>query len=536
MRMVKLAGVVSALLAAHVFAASTVTFTLELSAYDDSYRTAWKSRVWNPATKSWTTPPAYFTPGNPDDDQVFHVGDIITWDLKVAVDPEGAHETDPAGGPGHGYKPNGLANLVFNLQLEDTSGEPITSFAGGSAPWVLDQQGFFSAINDNTGGDPDRKAAFALSFNCADPTVGRGPGRAIDQLNDTTPPNGGPDLGGPLDAEGKGTFTYPSVVGGSLLGQGCGYQRWYRYYSNKTLNTTPGVAMEYFYQFNNPTPQTGLGVVPICEGQLNTKDMAPGTYVLRAVPGAGINVLRGDVDLVAYSSSSVASFAVGANAVQPDTIRFTLEPPVVCTTPTVVTAVSRKTHGSAGDYDIPFVGFTATNAGGSTSIPVECRSNGVTQALIRFDQNMAAVDGNVDVGSEVVVTCVSADGPVAVTANGASITGDTLTIAFANMPAAAFGGSCLQITLNNLCVAGEPTCLLPQGTCVSIKMLRGDVTGDGKVRANDISATKASFTDINANPNYFRRDAVPSATILANDISLVKASGGDISALPCACQ
>ncbi len=502
MRMVKLAGVVSALLAAHVFAASTVTFTLELSAYDDSYRTAWKSRVWNPATKSWTTPPAYFTPGNPDDDQVFHVGDIITWDLKVAVDPEGAHETDPAGGPGHGYKPNGLANLVFNLQLEDTSGGLITSFAGGSAPWVLDQQGFFSAINDNTGGDPDRKAAFALSFNCADPTLGRGPGRAIDQLNDTTPPNGGPDLGGPLDAEGKGTFTYPSVVGGSLLGQGCGYQRWYRYYSNKTLNTTPGVAMEYFYQFNNPTPQTGLGVVPICEGQLNTKDMAPGTYVLRAVPGAGINVLRGDVDLVAYSSASVASFAVGANVVQQDTITFTLQPPVVCTNPVLASAVSRRIHGGAVSYDIPLtIGAPGTNAA------AECRQGGPQQIVLTYDQDIA--------GAPAVTLSAG-------TLNGAPIvSGNTLTINIT--PGSVPDQSCLAIGVSGITdLTGQ---CAANAADLRLAFMYGDVNNSRSVTALDIGLVKAQSGKPVDATNY-KMDVNCSNSITALDIGLVKAQSG----------
>lgn len=490
MRMVKLAGVVSALLAAHVFAASTVTFTLELSAYDDSYRTAWKSRVWNPATKSWTTPPAYFTPGNPDDDQVFHVGDIITWDLKVAVDPEGAHETDPAGGPGHGYKPNGLANLVFNLQLEDTSGEPITSFAGGSAPWVLDQQGFFSAINDNTGGDPDRKAAFALSFNCADPTVGRGPGRAIDQLNDTTPPNGGPDLGGPLDAEGKGTFTYPSVVGGSLLGQGCGYQRWYRYYSNKTLNTTPGVAMEYFYQYNNPTPQTGLGVVPICEGQLNTKDMAPGTYVLRAVPGAGINVLRGDVDLVAYSSSSVASFAVGANAVQPDTIRFTLLPPGE--PPVLLSAVSNVTHGSVGTFGIPLT-LSGTAA-------VEPRQSAPQQIVVTYDKEMVGTP-NVELSHGLLTS--------------ATVLGTQLTINVADVP----DKTCLSITIDGITAADGGGA--PAQSVLKLTKRVGDVDNSHAVNAADISAVTARSSFTNVNGDNFWYDLDCSGKTQAADISIV---------------
>lgn len=346
MRIVKLAGAASVLLAAHVFAQSTVRYTLELSPFKADYVSAWKNRAW--ASGQWTSSPAYFTAdgtvngaplGNPADGQVFHVGDIITWDLVVEVDPNKEHQAPGGSGPGHGYAPCGLANLVFNLQLEDPNADPsdnvITWFGpGGSAT----SQGFFSAINDGTNGDPLAAAAFTLVYNITDPlyTSIHGPGRAIDSpglaSGSHQPPVGGPNLGG-KDTQGRGTFCYPTVVGGKLLGQGCGYSTWFRSNTTKTVQTWAGVGMTQWRAYPSGTMQTGLGIKPICEGQINTMGMPPGVYRLRALPTrtptsntGGVNVLRGDVDLL-NDVAPPAAFAVAANVVEEDTITFTLLPP-----------------------------------------------------------------------------------------------------------------------------------------------------------------------------------------------------------------
>ncbi|HOJ56922.1 MAG TPA: hypothetical protein PLI64_20485, partial [Phycisphaerae bacterium] len=339
MRIVKLAGAASVLLAAHVFAQSTVKYTLELSPFKADYVSAWKNRAW--ASGQWTSSPAYFTAdgtvngaplGNPADGQVFHVGDIITWDLVVEVDPNKEHQAPGGSGPGHGYAPCGLANLVFNLQLEDPNADPsdnvITWFGpGGSAT----SQGFFSAINDGTNGDPLAAAAFTLVYNITDPlyTSIHGPGRAIDSpglaSGSHQPPVGGPNLGG-KDTQGRGTFCYPTVVGGKLLGQGCGYSTWFRSNTTKTVQTWAGVGMTQWRAYPSGTMQTGLGIKPICEGQINTMGMPPGVYRLRALPTrtptsntGGVNVLRGDVDLLNVQNPP-AAFAVAANVVEEDTI------------------------------------------------------------------------------------------------------------------------------------------------------------------------------------------------------------------------
>src|SRR5690606_152675 len=120
---------------------------------------------------------------DPADGQAFSVGDVITWDLTAADATNSTHNQPRH--PSQASKPGCVANLVFNLQLEDGSGTIIPIGSGSDST-----TGWYSAINDGTGGDPVAAAAFALSYEIFS---GWGPARAIDQAMDTSPPNGGPN-------------------------------------------------------------------------------------------------------------------------------------------------------------------------------------------------------------------------------------------------------------------------------------------------------------------------------------------------------
>lgn len=302
MGLVKVAGVVCVVLTAQVFAASTVDYTVELSPYNSTYVANYKA---GGTARTYFTADGTFggaSLGSAADGQQFAAGSVLTWDLKAAV--SGVHSQ--AGHASDGKPVAGLANLVFNLQLERLNGTnwELVSLGSGSAG----VQGWYSAINDGTGGSPVAPAAMALSYNIGN----LGPGRAVDPWNDynSSTPDGGPKLG---------LFTYPTLVAGKLLGQGCGYTAWDRSGAYQNM-TSPGVGMATITRPSGATA-AGLGIKPICEGQINTAGLAAGTYRLKVTPGAGVNVLRGDIDLYAISTPS---FAVAANVVNEDTITFQL--------------------------------------------------------------------------------------------------------------------------------------------------------------------------------------------------------------------
>jgi len=126
-------------------------------------------------------------------------------------------------------------------------------------------------------------------------------------------------------------------LSGTLVGLGAGYGvPWI------AATMTPGIGMVTL-----PNSDPGLGIVPVEEGQIDTAGMPAGTYVLKLIPddGFGMNVLRGDgVDF----TQDQQSYATGAEQVNGDTITFFLQTPK----PVLQTAVSRKTHTGAGDWEI----------------------------------------------------------------------------------------------------------------------------------------------------------------------------------------
>jgi hypothetical protein len=128
-------------------------------------------------------------------------------------------------------------------------------------------------------------------------------------------PQGGPFLGGPgwpLDAQGKppkNARTYPTAEPGKLIGMGAGYYQWVR--EAGSGNTTPGIGLA-----------SGFGTLPLFEGQMDTSNLPVGTYILKVIPGEGVNVLRGDISLGVNQNA----FATAADSTAGSEIRFILEP------------------------------------------------------------------------------------------------------------------------------------------------------------------------------------------------------------------
>ena len=170
----------------------------------------------------------------------------------------------------------------------------------------------------------------------------------------------------------------------------------------------------------------------------------------------------------------------------------------------LVSVVSRKTHGSAGDFDInmPLTGTPG----------VECRSGGASgnhTLVFTFKSNLASGE-------------VSVTGGAGSIASAPAMSANTMTVNLTNVPNA----QRTTLTLHNMKdVANQ---LLPD-TSVTVGFLVGDTTGNGSVNGSDVSQTKVqSGHPITA--SNFREDVSVNGTINASDVTLVKSRSG--TALP----
>ncbi len=161
-------------------------------------------------------------------------------------------------------------------------------------------------------------------------------------------------------------------------------------------------------------------------------------------------------------------------------------------------AVSRKTHGAAGTFDIP---LPLTGEPG-----VECRSSGGSHTLVfTFDNTM--VSGNASV--------TSGTGSVA---GSPTIAGNTITV---NLT----GVADVQKITVMLSGATDTLAQVLPDTAVSVNMLIGDTNGNKTVNSGDIAQTKAQ-SGVPVTAANFREDVAVSGTINAGDISLVKSRSG----------
>jgi N-acetylneuraminic acid mutarotase len=178
-------------------------------------------------------------------------------------------------------------------------------------------------------------------------------------------------------------------------------------------------------------------------------------------------------------------------------------------TPLVQSAVSRRTHGTSGDFDIdlPLTG----------SAGIECRSGGATgdyTIVLTFLANVSvqgSPQATVTAGNAVIGRNGVSNGGAVVTA------GNVVSIPLTNVANA----QTIAVTLNN--VNGSTNVTIP------MSILVGDVNGNGAVNATDIGLAK-SRSGLAADATNFRADANGDGNISASDVSLVKAQSG--TALP----
>ena len=172
----------------------------------------------------------------------------------------------------------------------------------------------------------------------------------------------------------------------------------------------------------------------------------------------------------------------------------------------LASVVSRKTHGSAGTFDIPL------SLPGVTGI--ECRSGGGSSThtlLFNFASPLASVGGvSLTGGGSVSSRAISSSNPNQYIVN---LTGVT-------------NAQTLKVTLTNVTnTTGQvtPSVSMPMG------VLLGDVNASGSVNTVDVILTQGQSGQTTTFSN-FREDVIPSGVINATDIVAVKARSG--TALP----
>ncbi len=175
---------------------------------------------------------------------------------------------------------------------------------------------------------------------------------------------------------------------------------------------------------------------------------------------------------------------------------------------TVNSAVSRKTHGGTGNFDVDLP-LTGTPG-------IECRSGGGTNDFTM----VVTFAGNVSVTGSPQAEVTSGSGTIGSggVGNGGMVTvsGNTVTIPLTNINNA----QTINVTLNGV-NDGTAT----GNVVIPMSRLLGDTTANGTVSSADISQTKGQ-TGQTTNGSNFRTDVNASGSISSADISQVKAASG----------
>ena len=166
--------------------------------------------------------------------------------------------------------------------------------------------------------------------------------------------------------------------------------------------------------------------------------------------------------------------------------------------PTAISAVSRKTHGAAGDFDVdlPLAG----------PVGVEPRNGGATgdyQIVVTFATPVTIGSATVNAGTGSVASA---------TGNGTN----TITVDLTGVTNAQY----LTVSLN---CADDGTNL--GDVSVTMAVLLGDVNGNGMANGVDVSAVK-SEVGVPVTISNFRADVGANGSISASDVAQVKAVSG----------
>ncbi|MHC4444879.1 MAG: dockerin type I domain-containing protein [Planctomycetota bacterium] len=169
------------------------------------------------------------------------------------------------------------------------------------------------------------------------------------------------------------------------------------------------------------------------------------------------------------------------------------------TPPTLNSAISRKAHGSQGDFDINLPLDPSSAA-------IECRADGPTKVILTFSDNIQVNDGVPDC-SEITLSSGSCD--------NVQIAGNVMTITITSV----ILNECLSITLNGVeNIYGNP---LAGNNDVHIRVIPGEVNGNLPVNIYDLGLVKFQLFKPITN-NSFRCDVNADGLINIFDLGMVK--------------
>ncbi len=259
------------------------------------------------------------------------------------------------------------------------------------------------------------------------------------------------------------------------------------------------VGAAFYNPATNQFPNSYLGKYffgDLCNGWIRTFNPATGAA---SAFGANISTL---VDLKVGADGSLYYLAQG-NGGQVFRVQFT-------STVTVQSAVSRKMHGAAGNFDVP---LPLTGTAG-----IEPRSGGATgdfQIVVTLSgAGPISVDGNPQAQATAGSATVGSGG----VSNGGvvNVNGFTVTIPLTNVANA----QTIVVTLNNV-NDGTTT----RSFSVPMSVLLADTNASGTVTTSDVGQTKAASSQA-INGGNFRTDINASGSTNTTDIGIVKAQSG----------
>jgi hypothetical protein len=207
------------------------------------------------------------------------------------------------------------------------------------------------------------------------------------------------------------------------------------------------------------------------------------------------------------SFKPVSGWSTPTNQIMPVTAGVTNATSATYTAPPLqlMSAVSRKTHGTSGAFDIPL--------SLSTPASVECRTGGGNRDhTLVFTFNSDVVSGS---------ATVTSGGGGSVTST--SFSGNTMTVALTGVNNA----QRLTLTLNN--VTSVTSQVLPS-TPFTAGFLVGDTNGSSSVNTSDIGQTKAQSGQVVSASNFRTDVTANGGSISSSDVGLVKSAAGSVIA------
>lgn len=181
--------------------------------------------------------------------------------------------------------------------------------------------------------------------------------------------------------------------------------------------------------------------------------------------------------------------------------------------PMLLSAVSRRTHGAAGDLDLDLP------LGPPDEPAVEPRQGGPTRVVLTFNEPVRAADGSID-ANELTIT-----GAGAAVATCGGVNAHELSIELSGVP----DGSCVTISLAGLVdLAGNP---LVGDTDVQIRVLEGDSDGNGTVEIDDLMSIRMRlFQAVDA--GHLTRDVTVDGVINIVDMNAAKGNLAGTASCP----